>query len=113
MAGQKLTELRGLVIRTRSLSPAQSEASDELMEKDYVHHQSDTAMAYPTLNLVDLLKNNEADELLRDLAAKSPPIRAYLRMNSTSPNVETFPDFWDPVDKRAPRRVSRRRSFSA
>ncbi|KAL6241885.1 hypothetical protein RBB50_011130 [Rhinocladiella similis] len=113
MTGQKLTELRGLTIRTRSLSPAQSEASDELVEKDYMHHQSEAAMAYPTSNLVNLLKSNNTDGLLRDFAAKSLPIRAYLRMNSTSPNIETFSNFWDSVDNRAPRRVSRRQSFSA
>lgn len=34
---------------------------------------------YPEANLVDLINSPNADELLRDLAIKSKPIRAFLR----------------------------------
>lgn len=41
---------------------------------------------FPEANLVEWLNAPDADELLRDLAIKSKPIRAYLTMKANSLN---------------------------
>jgi hypothetical protein len=45
---------------------------------------------FPEANLVEWLNSPNADELLRDLAIKSKPIRVYLRIKSNSPNVPSL-----------------------
>ena len=42
---------------------------------------------FPEANLVEWLNAPDADELLRDLAIKSKPIRAYLAMKANSLNA--------------------------
>jgi len=45
---------------------------------------------FPEANLVEWLNAPNADELLRDLAIKSKPLQAYLRIKSNSPDVSSL-----------------------
>ena len=68
---------------------------------------------FPEANLVELLKSPNADEYLRDLAIKSKPIRAYLRMKESSLTCQSLSGVWYSSGSRTTSpTISRRNSFN-
>lgn len=106
---------QGIAIRTKQVpvkEPLKYAGNlDQFRSKDLTPH---IGTEYPEANLVDLLKSANADDLLRDLAIKSIPIRAYLRVAQSSPSGQFHKGALSSSgNKTTSRMISRRNSFSA
>ena len=110
----ELADSQDVSVRTKQLHARRSlKSSGSLESFDSINITPVIGTEFPEANLVQWLNAPNADELLRDLAIKSKPIRAYLRMRTCAlTNQSLSVVSYSSGNRTISRTISRRNSFS-